>query len=70
MVGEAANGREAIEKFKKVGSAVVLIDITMPVIGCPDYSSERLILKWPWFDHKSRVSLQRHGFIIFVCKSQ
>ena len=32
VVGEAANGREAIEKFKELGPDVVLMDITMPVM--------------------------------------
>jgi len=32
VVGEAANGLEAVEKFKKLGPDVVFMDITMPVM--------------------------------------
>jgi len=32
VVGEAANGREAVEKFKELGPDVVFMDITMPVM--------------------------------------
>ena len=32
VVGEAANGREAVEKFKEIGPDVVFMDITMPVM--------------------------------------
>lgn len=33
VIGEAANGREAIEKVKKFAPDVVLMDIAMPVMG-------------------------------------
>ena len=32
VVGEAANGLEAVEKFKELGPDVVFMDITMPVM--------------------------------------
>lgn len=32
VVGEAANGLEAVEKFKELGPDIVLMDITMPVM--------------------------------------
>ena len=33
VVGEAANGREAIEKMQSLAPNVVLMDLAMPVMG-------------------------------------
>ncbi len=76
VIGEAANGREALEKYKALKPDAVTMDITMPEVdgiqGLKDiiaYDSQAKVIMISALDQRDALAeVIRHGAIDYVVK--
>jgi len=76
VVGEAADGREALDKVKQLVPDVILMDIAMPILGgmeatqriCKDYPQAKVIALTQHDNKESVLSIIEAGACGFISK--
>lgn len=77
LVGEAANGREAIEKVEKLLPDIVLMDVAMPLMDgleatrriCKQFPRTKVIALTQYDDHEFVFPMFEAGARGFICKT-
>ena len=76
IVGEAANGKEAIEKYRELKPDLVTMDITMPVMSgldaikeiIPEFPDAKIIMITALGQKRIIVDTIKHGAKDFITK--
>lgn len=77
VIGEASNGREALEMVSQLAPSIVLMDIAMPILGgleatrriCKDYPGTKVIVLTQYDDKEYVFPLIEAGASGFVSKT-
>ena len=77
VVGEAVNGKEAVEKALQLSPDVVLMDIVMPVMNgleatkhiCKECSQTKVLMLTQYADEENIITSERVGAYGFIPKS-
>jgi DNA-binding NarL/FixJ family response regulator len=77
VVGEAVNGKEAIDKTKQLLPDVVVMDIVMPVMNgldaareiCKEYKSAKVLMLTQYDDEENVLASRHAGAVGFIPKA-